>query len=129
MTIVRPFHDKDKPYVHRMYAASGFGYQEPEWDEMILSAVVEVDGSPTMAAFLRQTATVYMVMDSAIKMSKRGRLGQFLILNRELLMPAQKLGITEVEAFVPPSIDDSFGKVLLHVGWQRNLWPCYSRIL
>ena len=32
----------------------------------------------------------------------------------------------EVEAFLPPSMEQ-FGRLLVkHLGWHRNLWPCFS---
>ncbi|HEX3156802.1 MAG TPA: hypothetical protein VHV32_19390 [Candidatus Angelobacter sp.] len=122
--IVRPFEEKDKPAIEAMHAGMKLDYEKPDWNSMLVSAVVEVDGQLSMAAFLRKTAETYMLLDPELG-SKKGRLGQLLMLHRELMIPARKAGFNDVGAFLPPSLEPHFGKLLMHIGWKKALWPHY----
>lgn len=122
MIIVRPFQESDKPAIEAIHAGMKLDYQQPDWNSMLVSAVIEVDGRITMGAFLRKTAETYLLLDPELN-RKRDRLGQLLILHRELMIPAKKAGFTDVGAFVPPSMEPHFGQVLKHLGWKKALWP------
>lgn len=124
--IVRPFKPEDKPAIEAMHAAMAHDYEQPAWDKMLLSAVVEIDGKPSMAAFLRKTTEAYMLADPKAG-RKRDKLANLIILHRELLIPAKRAGIEDWHAWLPPGIEENFAKVLMHLGWQKPLWPCYSR--
>lgn len=124
MILVRPAADSDKPDLNRLADAQGFEYERPDWGGMLVSSVVEVNGEITMGAFLRKTAEVYLVVDPGAG-RKRDRLGQLLMLHRELLQPAKRVGFEDCSCWVPPEIDKHFGKLLLHLGWVKPLWPNY----
>lgn len=126
MIVVRPFSEGDTPAIQAMHASMGFDYEQPAWEKMLVSAVVEVDGRPTMAAFLRKTSEVYMLADPEAG-TRRDRLGQLLMLHRELLIPAQRVGFEDCHCWVPPEIEQKFGKLLMHLGWRKPLWPCFSK--
>jgi hypothetical protein len=125
--IVRPATFDDLPRISELYRAQGFQYEQPNWSGMLVSAVVEVDGQIEMAAFLRKTAETYLLLDPRAAASKKKRLGQLLILHKELVKPAERSGLSDLHCWLPPDIDRDFGRLLLHLGWQKPLWPCYSR--
>jgi hypothetical protein len=127
MIIVRPAAPEDTPAIQAMHKAQSFGYTEPDWGKMLISGVVEVDGRIEMAAFLRKTSEAYLLFDPKLEIRKRGRIGQFLMLNRELLIPARRVGFDDVHCWLPPEIEKTFGQVLMHLGWEKPLWACYSR--
>lgn len=125
--LVRPFQEEDTQAVERLREKQGFSYEPPQWNDMAVGAVIEAQGIIRAAAFLRTTATAYLLLDS--EQTKREKLGQLLILHQELY-PAAKLGqITEVEAFLPPELEQKFGKLLAHLGWKKNLWPNFSLLV
>src|SRR5258707_11165974 len=74
MILVRPFCEDDKPVIQTMHSSMGFDYEQPDWEKMLVSAVAEVDGIPTMAIFLRKTAESYMLFNPAMG-RKRDQLG------------------------------------------------------
>ena len=127
MIIVRPFADKDRPAIETLHAQMGLNYEQPDWGKMLVSAVVEADEKITMAAFLRMTAESYLLFDPESG-RRRDKLGQLMILHRELLQPAMRRGIEDVHCWLPPQIEQNFGKLLMNsFGWKKPLWPCYSR--
>lgn len=89
-------------------------------------AVVEEEGQITHAVFLRKTSEAYWIFSPAE--SKRERLGKLLAISRELVRPADRAGIEDVHAFIPPQvIDVKLDRTLLNLGWVKPLWTCYTR--
>lgn len=127
MILVRPFEEADRGRINEIFQAQKLEYDAPDWGKILVSAVVEVDGKITMAAFLRKTAETYFVMDGRAG-RKRDRVGQLLMLHRELLIPARRVGFEDVHCWLPPEMEKDFGKLLMHFGWVRPLWPnfCYT---
>lgn len=126
MIIVRPYAEDDKSALAAMHKAQGFEYEAPDWDKMLVSGVIEVDGEVQMAAFLRKTSETYLLLDPKAAIRKRERLAQLLIMHRELVAPAHRVGFEDTHCWLPPEIDKEFGKLIMHLGWEKPLWTCYS---
>ena len=62
---VRAYTDADFESLRAMHAAQGFGYAFPDLADplFLVRSVVEEDGRPRMAAFLRLTAEAYLLAD------------------------------------------------------------------
>jgi hypothetical protein len=120
----RPYRKEDFPAIFRMHREMGFDYRLPNLQKTV-SCVIEVDGEPQMAGFLRKTAETYLLMHRDAP--KRDQLGRLLILHQELAAPARRAGFDDIHAWLPPEIDKPFGRLLLHLGWTKPLWPSYSR--
>lgn len=127
MIVVRPYRAQDEPAITRLHQAQGLAYTAPDWKKCEVSALIEVDGQIQMAAFLRKTAETYLLMDPTAQVRKRERLGQLLILHKEMIPAAQRAGLQDVHCWLPPQLEPRFGRLLLHMGWTKPLWPCYSR--
>lgn len=127
MILVRPAAKEDLPAIAALHASQGLDYEAPDWSKMLVSVVIEVDGQITMAAFLRKTAETYLLLDPRAETSKKERLGQLLILHKELVAPCEGNGLSDLHCWLPPALDTQFGKLLMHLGWTKPLWPCYSR--
>lgn len=128
MILVRPYHSDDRAEIERMHAAQGFAYEAPDWDKVLVSAVIEVDGRIQMAAFLRKTAEGYLLFDPTAEVRKRERLGQLLMMHKELVKPAARAGFDDLHCWLPPELADKFGKLLLHLGWTRPEWPSFHYV-
>lgn len=129
MMIVRPFESSDQQAIEAMKTAQGFSYESPDWERMLVSSVVEIDGRPAMAAFLRKTAETYLVFDPAADFRKRERLGQLLVLHKEMRNACLRENLTDVHCWLPPAIE-SFGVLLENpsFGWRPAPWPkCYVK--
>ena len=104
-------------------------YDAPDFQKADVSAVVERDGVISSALFLRRTAETYLLMNPnmAKHLRKRERVADLVILHKELVRPAQRAGFTDIHAWLPPELEaQHFGRLLLHLGWKKALWPCYS---
>jgi len=127
--IVRPFQPSDLGTIQALHHAQNLGYEPPDWTKMLVSAVVEVNGEIQMAAFLRQTAETFLLLDPDPDNNKREKLGQLLILHKEIMRPAMRAGLTDFHAWLPPQLDLKFGRLLMHLGWEKPLWTCYSKVV
>lgn len=95
---------------------------------MIVRAVVEENGVITDAAFLRRTAEAYWIFDPEVS-TRKDRLGKLLILQKELLLPAQRAGLEDIHAWLPPEVehDRRAARTMIRLGWRKALWGCYGR--
>lgn len=126
--LVRPYVREDLPAVEALHREQGFAYDLPDLESpsMLVRAVIEENGRVTHAAFLRKTSEAYWIFSPEER--KRERLGKLLVLAKELPAPADRAGIEDVHAFLPPQIvTESLHKTLLRLGWEKPLWTCYSR--
>ncbi len=81
-----------------------------------------------MAAFLRLTAEAYLLADPD-EGSPRQRWRWLLGLHEAVRQEAAARGLADVQAFLPPRVARAFGRRLAALGWRRDPWTCYTRVL
>ena len=111
-----------------MHAAQGFAYALPDPNDplFLLRAVLEENGRPRMAAFLRLTAETYLLADPSDGAPQQ-RWKWLLALHEATRQAAAAQGLADVQAFLPPPVARAFGRRLEKLGWRRDPWPCYTR--
>jgi hypothetical protein len=126
MLTIRPYTESDLARLQQLHEAQGFSYQFPDLDkpEFVSKTVIENGETIEAALLLRKTLETYLLMP---KMTRKEGLGRILIFEREILPLLKAMGFTDLHAWLPPEIDKRFGKLLVHLGWQKQLWPAYSR--
>lgn len=128
MVIVRPYCDSDELVITGMHQSQGFAYEAPDWGKLLVSGVVEVDGKVEMAAFLRKTSEAYMLVNPETQARKRERLQYLQWLEKEMIKTAKRVGFDDAHCWLPPELEEKkFGRLLMHLGWKKPLWTCYSR--
>lgn len=127
---VRAYTEGDLESLRAMHAAQGFGYAFPDLADplFLVRSVVEEDGRPRMAAFLRLTAEAYLLADPR-EGSPRQRLRWVLGLHESVRQEAAARGLADVQAFLPPRVARAFGRRLAALGWRRDPWTCYTRLV
>jgi hypothetical protein len=125
---VRAYNGVDFEAVRAMHAAQGFGYAFPDLGDplFLVRSVVEEDGRPRMAAFLRLTAEAYLLADPREGTPRQRWL---LALHEAVRQEAAARGLADVQAFLPPRVARAFGRRLAALGWRRDPWTCYTRVL
>jgi hypothetical protein len=126
--LVRAYTEGDLEAVRAMHAAQGFGYAFPDLADplFLVRSVVEEDGRPRMAAFLRLTAEAYLLADPG-EGSPRQRWRRLLALHEAVRQEAAACGLSDVQAFLPPRVARAFGRRLAALGWRQDPWTCYTR--
>jgi len=130
VVLVRPYTDADLGALRAMHAAQGFAYALPDPNDplFLLRAVLEENGRPRMAAFLRLTAETYLLADPSDGAPQQ-RWKWLLALHEATRQAAAAQGLADVQAFLPPPVARAFGRRLEKLGWRRDPWPCYTRAL
>jgi hypothetical protein len=125
---VHAYTDADFESLRAMHAAQGFGYAFPDLSDplFLVRSVVEEDGRPRMAAFLRLTAEAYLLADPR-EGSPRQRWRWLLALHEAVRQQAAARGLADVQAFLPPRVARAFGRRLVALGWRCDPWTCYTR--
>src|SRR5712672_1220200 len=103
--LVRPYTDADFNSLRAMHAAQGFGYPLPDPSDalFLVRTVVEDEGRPRMAAFLRLTAETYLLADPSDG-APRQRWQWLLALHEATRQAAAAQGLSDVQAFLPPAV-------------------------
>ncbi len=127
---VRAYTGADLEALRAMHAAQRFGYGFPDLGDplFLVRSVVEEEGRPRMAAFLRLTAEAYLLADPD-EGSPRQRWRWLLALHEAVRQEAAARGLADVQAFLPPRVAHAFGRRLGSLGWRRDPWSCYTRQL
>lgn len=127
---IRQYEQADLEHLRRFHASQGFDYElpAPDGDLFVSKLVAENSTGPCMALLLRVTSEAYMLHDPAHG-SPEDRQRLFLALHQAMKAEALAKGLDDVCAWLPPEIEKSFGKRLMRMGWQKQLWPCYSLLL
>jgi hypothetical protein len=127
---VRAYTEGDLEAVRAMHAAQGFGYAFSDLSDplFLVRSVVEEDGRPRMAAFLRLTAEAYLLVDPR-EGSPRQRWRWLLALHETVRQEVAARGLADVQAFLPPRVARAFGRRLAALGWCQDPWTCYTRQL
>jgi hypothetical protein len=128
--LVRPYTDTDFAALRAMHAAQGFGYPLPDPSDplFLVRSVVEDEGRPRMASFLRLTAETYLLADPRDG-APRQRWQWLTALHEATRQAAAAQGLADVQAFLPPQVARPFGRRLEKLGWRRDPWHCYTRAL
>jgi hypothetical protein len=125
---VREYTDADLDALRAMHAAQGFAYALPDISDPLVRQVVAENGRPRMAALLRLTAEAYLLADPADG-APRERWQWLAALHEATLRSAAAAGLSDVQAFVPPRVARAFGRRLETLGWRRDPWSCYTRLV
>jgi len=135
MLIARPYNPPDPKFpgyddfgaIQAIHAAQALPYDAPDWGKMLASSIVELNGEIHMAAFLRQTAETYLLVNPNVDLTKRDRLGELLVLHKDLMPVAKRKGLTDVHCWIPPQLGERFGRLLENpvFGWSPAPWACF----
>jgi hypothetical protein len=127
---VRAYTDADLDALRAMHAAQGFGYPFPDLADplFLVRAVVEEGGRLRMASLLRLTAEAFLLADPRDG-APADRWQWLVALHEATREAAAARGLADVQAFLPPPIARAFGRRLERLGWRRDRWPCYTKLL
>jgi hypothetical protein len=126
---IREYTPADLMRLEEIYNRQGFEYDFPELDDPIYPVKLVVEngsGRPDMALALRLTTEAYLLVDPAAG-GPLEKWDKFQALHRAAERAAAELDLDDVHCWLPPTIAKRFGRRLERLGWQRNLWPCWSK--
>ena len=119
----RPVKPSDIPILKEWAADSGFPYIEP------VNAMVVTDDEdrPIMACASRPIIELYLWADAS--RTPPLKLHALRMLHDDLAPIMKRQGFDEVNAFLPPTISQTFGRRLTRsFGWVKN-WPSFCKKL
>jgi hypothetical protein len=129
---IRDYQSTDLDALKTLHAGCGFDYQLPDLEapSMVVKRLVVDEGQLRLAGFLRLTSEAFMLGDIQRWRTPAWRLAALKILHDDMRHKAQILMLDDVHCWIPPSIEKSFGKRLLELGWSKERpWPVFSQRL
>ena len=120
--------DSDEPALRQMHERTGFAYKFPDLKGPMTEAVVVVadeNNEPVAAAIAERLVQVSLLLKEGGHPS--AKLHFVKILHEGLATELSSRGYHEVNCFLPPEIERSFGRRLMRTfSWVRN-WPSFAR--
>jgi hypothetical protein len=139
--LIREYTDADLGALRALHAAQGMPYAFPDLtNPLFLTRLVAVrDGADSCdraahnseiiaAVFLRLTAEAYFLLDPTAG-APRDRWRALLLLHEAARGDANRRGLDDAHAWLPPQVARAFGRRIERLGWTREPWPSYSRTI
>jgi hypothetical protein len=128
--LIRNYTDDDLGELEKIHAAQGLPYKFPNLkSSLFLSKIVlERDSKIVAAALLRLTAEAYVLLDRSSG-TPADRWRALLLLHEATRGDAARKGLDDAHCWVPPEVARSFGRRIESLGWEREQWKCFSRML
>lgn len=129
--MIREYHRRDLDPLLLLYQQQGFDYEVPRLDDPIFFAKLVLEGERgiEMALAARHTCEVFAFLDGT-QGTPQERWQKFLRLHAGMEVKVkEEFGLDDAHCFLPPEIERSFGKRLRLLGWVKDEWPCYSKVL
>ena len=125
---IRQMVPSDIPSLRQMHELSGYAYTFPDLRGPLMESVlVAVDESdiPVAAIAAERIVQAYLLMDEGLHPAAKMRV--IRLFHEQLAVELRAKHYKSLEAFLPPSIAESFGRRLMRsFGWVKA-WPSFSR--
>ena len=128
---IRAYKPADLEACKTLHAKQGFSYDFPNLEGPLyfIKLVGEQDGQIVQAAFAHVEAQIYFLVDPTWGTPQQRHLAFLAMQDVGSELAYKPGGLDALQAFLPPSIEKSFGKRLTAHGWKKAPWPCYFREL
>jgi hypothetical protein len=131
MIHVRLCQPEDGARLEALHHRMGFDYALPDLADPLVAVKVALEaqsGKIDMAILGRVTCEAYLLMDPEAG-TPAERWQRLQILSHAAEARGRLAGFTDVQAFIPPAMERKFAKRLGALGFEKNLWPCWSKQL
>ena len=91
----------------------------------LVKNVVEQDGKPVMASFLKGTSEIFLIVDHS-QGTPEERWAWLCELKEVMVHEAWLRGLSEMTAWIPPEIEKGFAKRLEGLGFCPSAWRSYT---
>lgn len=91
----------------------------------VVKGVYLYEGKPALMSFLKITGELYLLVDH--KVGTPEKRWEWLCEFREwMVREAWRLGLEQITAWLPPEIEESFGKRMLEMGFVKSPYSAYT---
>lgn len=138
--MIRRFENRDLPALQRIHAANGLpencfpdlyvddGGKLVDNPLFQIKAIVEHDGQPMLASFVKLTSEVFLLVNHDVGTPEE-RWEALKSFTEYVKHEAFKLGLDVLTCWVPPEIEEAFGKRLKDLGFAKSPFQSYSMLL
>lgn len=125
---VRLYIDSDLAQIEALHKKADMDYSLPPMSSFFSKRVIDGPAGVGMAVFQRLNSEVFLVCDPEWR-TPAWRLEAIRQLHIDCNADAREAGAQEAISFLPPAVEEKFGKRLLKMGWAqcRSDWKCYYK--
>jgi hypothetical protein len=113
--------------IHAKRGLPGACMPDPSNPLFFVQRVIEKEGQPAAAAFVKLTCEPYLLLDP--DRSTRENIEILDVLSGTTEAAVRKHGIEDISVWVPVEAGPTFGHALEAIGFTKSPWQSYSRIL
>lgn len=126
--MVREYTERDLERLKELHRSQGIEYAFPDLSNPLhfSKKVLEHDGKAVAALIARLTCEMFFLTEKYG--TPRQRWEGFKELHAASEIDVYEKGLDDATAFLPPGLE-RFGRRLESIGWRKNLWPCYTKVL
>jgi hypothetical protein len=124
---IREYRLADLDRIKAIHKKQGFQFDFPDLTDptFAVGCVAAKNDEAQMATFLRVTAEAYLFVDPQAG-TPRERWQALLQVHEQVRQQAASLGLSQVQAFLPPELGKRFDRRLKKLGWQQETWRSYG---
>jgi hypothetical protein len=130
--IIRPYLDTDfgqLERIHRNNELPSVCLPDPGNPLFFVRQVIEHEGTPALAAFLKLTCEPFLLVDHTVA-TPEWRWQALKALNDTVTTSARTYGLEDMTAWVPPGLRKSFGGRLEELGFKESPWGLpFSKVM
>lgn len=127
--MVRPYSATDLPVIEAIHRVGGLDYRLPDLNSPLIVAHQVYEGPDGVqgSVFLRLTAETFLLLDPTLH--PQHKFSAIQQLNDAIVLEAWRLGLDDLNARIPPEINQRFAKRLTQLGWERgrSSWVAWSK--
>lgn len=129
--LIRDYNSEDLEAVKSIHASNALPnacLPDPENPLFVLGQVVESKGQVAMAVNVKLNGELFLTLDHSAGTPQELWIALQAI-SESICAAASAKGLDQLTAWLPPELEESFGKRMLEMGYMRSKWICYTRNL
>jgi|SRR5665213_478111 len=128
---IRNYQSNDLETIKAIHSKNGLpAVCLPQTDNplFVLGQVVEMNGKLAIAVNVKLNGELFLTLDHTAGTPEE-LWNALQELNKSLCDAAYTRGLDQLTAWLPPEMDESFGKRMAEMGFIRSPWTCWTRNL
>jgi hypothetical protein len=128
---IRAYTHDDKVAVDKIHEANNLpDVCRPDTDNplFVLGQVAELKGKVAMAVNVKLQGELFLTLDHSAGTPEE-LWNTLQAISKSICDAAYVRGLDQVSAWLPPEMDESFGKRMLEMGYVKSPFVCYTRNL
>lgn len=127
---IRDITANDTEAINSIHTKSGFDYPFPDIEKplfIVKRAIEDDEGNVIGYGVIKLQGEAYLWLDQ--KFSPKEKIMAMEELNEDIALKSWQKGLDQISAWIPPEIEEKFGKRMKKMNWIKSKWSNWSNNL